>query len=166
MPERSTKGQRVQFGFEAAYDGGATVNRRWLGLTLDLDMQASRNKNMAQGYNFASSTTLGKDYTEGSLGGTLVFDELQDVLTMALGAVTPTAMTPATAQAWVWNLPNSGDITPKSVKVEKGDTNTAESVTGVVVTDLSFSWDRDSVSIDGSVMGTKLNESATLTNTA
>lgn len=164
MPERATKNQRLQFGYEASYDAGATVNRRLLALTVDLDAQASRNPNMAQGYNFPSSTTMDKDYTEGDIGGALVFDELQDLFQMALGAVTPTSLTPATAQSWVWNLPLSGDIVPKSVKLEKGDTGTAESVTGVVVTDLDISWDREGFDVGGSIMGTKLNESATLTN--
>lgn len=163
MPERATKNQRLQFGYEANYDTGATVNRRLLALTVDLDPQAERTRNMAQGYNFPSSTTMGKDFTEGDIGGALVFDELQDILQMALGAVTPTAMAPATAQSWVWNLPLSGDITPKSAKLEKGDTGSAESVTGVVVTDLDFSWDREGFEVGGSIMGTKLNESATLT---
>lgn len=163
MPERSTKNQRVQFGYEATYDAGATVNRKWQALTLDLDAQATRTKNMAQGYNFPSSTTMGKDFTEGDLGGALVFDELQDLFSLSLGVVTPVAQTPATALKWDWNLPNSGDIVPKSAKFEKGDTGSAESVTGVVITDLDISWDREGFEVGGSVLGTKLNEAATLT---
>lgn len=164
MPERATKSQRLQFGYEASYDAGATVNRRWQGLTLDFDVQAERTKNMAQGYNFPSSTTMGKDFTEGDLGGALVFDELQDIFTMTFGQVVPAAQTPATALKWDWNIPNSGDITPKSAKFEKGDSSTGESVTGVVITDLDISWDREGFDVGGSVMGTKLNESATITS--
>lgn len=163
MPERNSKGQRFQLGYEASYDAGATVNRRMLGLTLDLDPQVSRTKNMAQGYNFASSTTLGKDYTEGDLGGALVFDELHHMFSMALGTVAPAPQTPATAIQWQWDLPNAGDITPKSAKIERGDTNTAESFTGAVLTDLELSWDREGFEVGGTVMGTRLNESATLT---
>jgi hypothetical protein len=146
-----------------SYDAGATVNRRLLGLTLDIDAQVSRNKNFAQGYNFPSSTTLDKDSTEGDLGGALVFDELHVPLSMALGTVTPTTLTPVTAIQWVWTIPNSGNITPKSAKIEKGDTTTAESFTGAILTDIDFSWNRDGVDIGGTMIGTKLNESATLT---
>jgi hypothetical protein len=164
MPERASKSQRIQFGYEAAYDAGATVNRRLQALTVDFDPQAERTPNLAQGYNFPSSTTMGKDFTEGDLGGALVFDELQDLFTMTFGQVVPTAMVPATAMAWEWNLPNSGDITPKSAKFEKGDASTGESVNGVVVTDLDISWDREGFDVGGSVMGTRLNESAVMTS--
>ena len=163
MPERSTKSQRTQLGYEASYDAGATVTKRLLGLTVDFDPQVSRNVNMAQGYNFGSSSTLDKDFTEGDLGGALVFDELHHLFSLALGTVTPTPLTPATAQSWVWNLPNSGDITPKSAKFEKGDTSTAESVNGCVLTDLDLSWDREGFDVGGTVMGTRLLETATLT---
>lgn len=163
MPDRGTKDQRLQLGWEASYDAGATVVKRLLSLGMDLDADVSRNRNFAQGYNFPSSTTLGKDSTTGDLSGALVFDELIVPLSMAFGTVTPVAQTPATALLWSWTLPNSGTITPKSAKIEKGDTNTAESFTGAVLADLGFSWDREGFDISGAVMGTKLNESATLT---
>jgi hypothetical protein len=134
-----------------------------MAMTIDLDPQVSRTRNFAQGYNFPSSTTKGKDFTEGSIGGAPVFDELIIPLSMALGSVTPTQLTPITAYEWVWDVPLTGDIVPKSAKVEKGDTNTAESVVGAVLTELSFEWDRESVSMSGSLMAQNLNESATLT---
>jgi hypothetical protein len=163
MPERASKSQRFQLGYEASYGAGATVNRRFLGLTADFDPQVSRGKNMAQGYNFASSSTLGKDFTEGDLGGALVYDELHHLFSLAFGTVTGTPGTPATAITWAWTLPNSGDIIPKSAKMEKGDTNTAESVVGAVITDLDLSWDREGFEVGGTIMGQQLNEAATLT---
>jgi hypothetical protein len=163
MSERSSKSQQLHLGFEATYDSVAVVTRRLLGLTLDPDAQVTRKRNFAQGYNFPSSTTIEKDFTEAELGGALVFDELPALFSMAFGAVTPVAGTPVTAQTWTWNLPNSGTITPKSATVQKGDTTTAESFTGAVVTDLDLSWDREGFEVGGSVFGTKLNESATLT---
>lgn len=163
MSERATKNQRFQVGWEASYDAGATVTKRLLALMLDIDGQLSRKKNFAQGYNFPSSTTLDKDWTSADLSGAMVFDELQYAFSLALGTVTPVAQTPATAFLWTWTLPLNGDITPKSAKIEKGDTTTAESFTGAVATDLDMSWNRDGFEIGGTIIGTKLNESATLT---
>ena len=165
MSERASKSQRFQLGYESSYGGGATVNRRLMGLTLDVDPQVTRRRNMAQGYNFASSTTMERDFTEGDLGGALVFDELHHLFSLALGTVTPTSLTPATAQQWVWNLPNSGDITPKSAKIEKGDTVTAEAFLGGVLSDLDLSWNREGFDVGGTVIGQQLDVAATLTTT-
>lgn len=165
MPERSSKSQRMQLGWETTYGTAATVAKRLLSLSMDFDKQGTRNRNFAQGYNFPSSTTKGKDWTEASLGGALVFDELIVPLSMAFGTVSPVAQTPATAYKWTWTLPLSGDITPKSATLERGDTNTAESVNGAILRELGFTWDRDGFEISGTMMGQKMNHLATLTTT-
>lgn len=162
MPERATKSQRLQFGWETTYNTVATAVRRLLSLGIDIDVQATRKKNFAQGYNFPSSTSMEKDFTEGDMNGPLMFDEVIVPLSMALGATTGVAQTPASAIKWTWNVPLSGDITPKSATVEKGDANTGERVAGMVCTDLEFSWSRDSIDIKGSVMGTLLDAAATM----
>lgn len=164
MPERSSKSQRLQFGLESAYDGGATVTRKLLSLMAEFDPQATRKRNYAQGYNFPSSTSFEKDWTDMDLSGALMFDEVIVPLTLAYGAVTPTNLTPATAKQWVWDIPLQGDIIPKSAKFEKGDASTGESVTGVVAVDLGFTWNRDEIGISGALIGTKMNEGATMTS--
>src|SRR5688500_16586572 len=165
MPERASKSQQLQIGWEASYGAGATVTKRLQSLTMEPHKMGSRNRNFAQGYNFPSSTTKGRDWTEFAVGGALMFDELIVPLSMAFGEVTPTTLTPATAKQWRWTIPLTGDITPKSAKVERGDVNTAESVVGVILRELGFTWDRDTVEISGQGLGQKMNHSAALTTT-
>jgi hypothetical protein len=160
MPERASKSQVTQLGWEATYGAGATVTKKLMSLTLAPHKMGTRNRNFAQGYNFPSSTTKQKDWTEFGLSGALVFDELHIPLSMAFGTVTPVAQTPASAMKWTWNIPLSGDITPKSAKIEKGDVNTAESAVGAVLRDLGFTWDRDTVEISGTVMAQKMMHTA------
>lgn len=163
MPERASKSQVTQLGWEVTYGAGATVTKKLMSLTLEPHKMGARTRNFAQGYNFPSSSTKGKDWSEWGLSGALVFDELHIPLSMALGSVTPVAQTPATAMKWTWTVPLSGDITPKSAKLEKGDVNTAESAVGAVMRELGFTWDRDGFEISGTVLAQKLLHTAALT---
>jgi len=162
MSERSSKSQRIQIGWETAFNTVAVATRRLQALTVDFESQASRMRNFAQGYNFPSSTSFERDFTEGDLGGALMFDEVIVPLSMALGAVTPTAGTPVAAMTWLWNIPLSGDIVPKSATIEKGDVAYGERVKGAVATDLEIGWTREEVTIGGSILATEQDLAATL----
>lgn len=166
MPERASKSQVLQIGWESAYGTPATVNKKLLSLMLDFDAQVTRKRNFAQGYNFPSSTTKGKDWTEAGLSGAVMFDEAIVPLSMALGTAVITTLTPATAKQWVWTVPLSGDIVPKSTTIEKGDANTAETVSGAILRELGFEWDRDEISISGAMLAQNLDETHTLTGAA
>ena len=166
MPERSSKSQQIHVGRETAYGVSATVNRRLQGVTIDLDPTFEKSPNLPQGYNFPTSNTLGKEYTEGSIGGSVTYDEVIIPLAMALGNVAPTQPDAAgapTAYQRVYTLPNTGDITPTSFTLQKGDTSAAEGSTGVIATGLEFSWDRENVEISGDVIGQAFAETVTLT---
>lgn len=165
MSERSTKSQRVQFGWETAYNTVAVANRRLLSLGFDLDPQITRRKNFAQGYNFPSSTSFEKDFSEATLTGAPMFDEIIVPLMLAFGQVTPVAGTPATALTWTWNVPLSGDITPRSATVERGDASTGERVKGVVVTGFDMNWTRDEITFSADAMGTNADFAATMATT-
>ena len=163
MPERASKSQALQVGFESTYGTSVAATRKLMSLTMDADIQATRRKNFGQGYNFPSSTSMERDFTEGDIGGALMFDEVLVPLAMAFGTVTPTTGTPATVRKWVWTIPLTGDIIPKSVTMEKGDTNTAEKTTGVVATALEFGWTREEITIGGSILGQLTDVAAALT---
>ena len=165
MTERASKSQRLQLGWETTYGTTVAATRRLLGLMLEIDSQATRRANFAQGYNFPSSTSLEKDFTEADMSGTLVFDEVIVPLQLALGVVTPTALTPATAMQWVWNVPNSGDITPRAATIEKGDATTGERFSGAVATELEFSWDRETIELGGTLIGQQLDVAAVMATT-
>jgi hypothetical protein len=162
MPERSTKGQRVQLGWETTYGTAAVATKRLLSLGITPDAQATRRRNFAQGYNFPSSTSMERDFTEGTLEGAAMFDEIVVPLQMLLGATTPTALTPATAFEWVWDIPLFGDVNPRSATIEKGDANTGERFSGAVATGFNMTWNRNEITVSAPVMGGILDLAATM----
>lgn len=158
MTERGTKSQRLQLGWESTFNTAVAATHRLLSLSADFDVQASRRRNYAQGYNFPSSTSMEKDFTEAELEGQPMFDEVIVPLQMALGAVTPVAVGVGGAYSWEWDIPVDGDITPRSATLQRGDNTTGEQVAGCVVTDLSFEWDREEVSMSAALFGTQLTD--------
>jgi hypothetical protein len=164
MPERATIGQTQQLGLETTEGTAVAAGKQLQSLSFALSpvIETSRFKGM--GAKFDALVTPGKDSSAADISGQATYDEIVYLLCSALKKVTPT-VSGTTGQLWTIEPSNITEDTVATYTVEQGSSVRAQKAAGVVVTDFSITFNRDSVEIGGTAMGQLFQDGITLTAT-
>lgn len=167
---RQTSTQGVQYGRETVPGTAVPATRKLSGLGVTLNPQVESEAFRPKGFKYPTVVAAQKEWAGGDLEGTPTYDEIVVPLSSILGMATVTQImdgaTPTGAYRWEFNPSSEGADTPAVFTFEEGDDTHAERMTHGLVTDFGMELTRSEVSLDGSVIGQRLEVGVTKTAAA
>lgn len=168
MAERSSISQAVQVGVETTPGTPVAAPRRLGSLGIELGVQADIKTRRPVGTKYASTTVLGKEWSEASLSGAPVYTELPYLFASLVSnptvqAVLDAGATPTGATRWVFASSNFDQDAPRTLTVEQGDSTRAHRASYGLITDLSMDWSREDIELDGTMLARRLEDGITMT---
>lgn len=163
MAERSTLTELVQIGLEAAGTPGTPVaaTKRLQAMSITVNPNVDTDEFQPKGYKYPTLVTPTKEWTEGSVDGRLTYDEF--LYALALAGITPAVVTAGGASTWTGSTSSAAPDTFRTATVENGSSVRAHRAPGTVLTELSYSIDRDGgCTIGGSSLGVRIEDGITL----
>lgn len=159
MADRSTVFERVQIGKETTPGVAVKPNRNLGSLSFNPSFQIETNQYKPKGSKWNRVVVTNRDWTEGDIEGTAVYDELPIALASILGMATPT--TPGGAnltRRWEFSVSTSNPDTPASFTLETGSELRAMRVPFVTLTEFGFEFSREEVTVSGGFIGQKMTD--------
>lgn len=165
MPERSAITQGVQIGVEATPGVNVAADKQLqsIGIASGVQMETQRFRPM--GSKFATIVVPGKEWVEADIEGVGSYSELLWLFSSCLiDPGTPTVVD-TTAQKWTFSPAQSAEDTVITLTVEEGGVVRAHKFNYGLVTDLELTFNRDEVTVGGTMIGQKLSDGITMTAT-
>lgn len=163
MPERASITQAVQIGVEAVPGTNVAANKllNSIGISpgISVDMQRFR----PQGQKFASIITPGKEWVEAGIAGVGTYSEVIYVLACLINFSAPVQQGVTTAYKWSFSPAARTEDTIKTLTVESGGSVRAEKFNYGLLTELGLNFTRDGVSLDGAMIGQRLQDGIAMT---
>jgi hypothetical protein len=170
MAERSTISQAVQIGVETTPGTAVAALRRLGSIGVEMSVQADINARRPTGQKYANLNVLGKEWSELSLSGSPVYQELPYLFASLMSAPTVTPLldgaTPTGASRWVFDSNSFSADAPKTFTVEQGDAVRAQRAVYGLLTGLTIPWSRDEVTVDGTMTARRVEDGITMTPSA
>lgn len=164
MPERTTITEATQVGVEATPGTGVAANRRLRAIGYMFDPEFESNSFRPSGNKFPTIVAPGKEWIGGSIEGAADYNEIIYPLAQILGSpVTTTPGGGTTARQHVFTVAPSATQDPKTLTVEKGSSVRAGRSVYVAATALGMTFNRDEVTVEGDIIGRRLEDGVTLT---
>lgn len=164
MAERSTISQAVQIGVETVPGTAVAATRRLGSIGIELGVQATINSRRPIGQKYANLQVLGKEWAEASVAGAPVYTELPYLFASIFSNPTVTPVAGAvSANRWVFESSNFDADAPRTFTVEQGDSTRAHRAAHALLTDLSMTWSRDDIELDGTMLAKAIEDGVTLT---
>jgi hypothetical protein len=164
MPERASVGMTQQIGVETVEGTSVSAGKQLQSLSFALSPQIETARFKPMGQKFDTAVIPGKDFSQADIGGLATYEEIQYLLCSALVKVTPT-VSGTTGQLWTIEPSSTTEDTVATYTVEQGSAVRAHKATGVLVTDFSITFTRDSVEVGGTALGQLFTDGITLTAT-
>lgn len=163
MAERTSVTQIVQVGPETTSGTSVPADTVLPSLQLTTSIDGGWTKIMASGHKVPTNVAQGKEWTSGKITMDVpTYDELPYLLCALFKSVTP-VLTETTAQTWTYTPDVSAPEAPKTLTVEQGSSVRAHKFSFGTVTELTFTGDRDKLTVDGAMVGQQLSDGITLT---
>jgi hypothetical protein len=163
MSEKSTIFQGVQIGIETTPGEAVGADLKLLATSLIPAVKTKNDIFRAMGNKYPSFAVIQKEWTEAKIEGRLTYNEILYLLSSLLSEPTPVQQGVTTAYKWSFVSATSAEDAGKTLTVEQGDANTAWRAAGVRVSGLSFTFNREEVSVSGTAIGLPLVTGITLT---
>jgi hypothetical protein len=167
MPERSTITQAAQLGVETTAGTSVAATRRLGSLGFSMGPQIETSVSRPIGQKYANLAVLGKEWSESDIEGSPSYTELPYVFSSLMSAATVAQImdgaTPTGAYRWTFNSNSFGADTPKTYTIEQGDAVRAHRVTHGLISEMSFEYDREEITLDGTMLGRSIEDGITLT---
>lgn len=168
MVERSTITQTAQIGVETTAGTAVAATKRLgsLGFSMGPSIETSTMRPIGQ--KFASLAILGKEWAEGDIEGAPVYTELPYVFASIFGTPTIAAImdggTPTNATRWTFTPNTFGADTVKTYTIEQGDASRAHRVAHALISEFTFGFDREEVTVEGTMLARALEDGITMTS--
>ncbi len=163
MAERASIFQTVQIGVEVTPGTSVAAGKKLQSMIIEPGPKAEIKSYRSMGSKFPALAALGKEWTEASVSGGLTFSEIVYPLSSVIKTVTPTTASGATT--WAFAPATSAADANKTFTVEQGSAERAHKFTYGLFTALGMKFTRDECSLSGSMMGSAITDSITLTST-
>lgn len=164
MPERTVITEATQIGVESTPGTAVPATRRLRSVSFNLDPEFNARIFRPSGNKFPSIAAPGKEWVGGDLEGAGDYNEIVYPLAGILGPpVTTTPSGATTARQHVFEVLPAALQDPMTMTVEKGSAVRAERSSYVAVNEFGVTINRDEITLDGSIMGRRLEDGATLT---
>jgi hypothetical protein len=162
MAERATVFERPQIGIESTAGTDVAATKKIQSFSISPAIQSESQVFRPMGSKFATSAIQNKEWTEASVEGYPDFNELAYLLSSLMSYAAPSGTAPA--HTWTFGPSSSSADTVKSYTVETGSSVRAQQFTYGLVNELTFSYDRDELTISGSMLGQKSTDGITVTD--
>lgn len=165
MPERTTITQIVNIGVEAIGSEGTVVpaNRRLQSVGIDPSISAEVNIFRPSGSKFPTVQALNQEWVEAGVEGQPTYEEMTYLLASVLTNPTTTTDVAGVAFTHSFAPAQATADTPRTFTVEKGSAVRAHRFSYGLLTDLSVSFGRDEVTLDGTMIGRRIEDGVALT---
>lgn len=162
MPERSSLNQMIQIGVESTPGTGVVATKRLSALSVEPSPSITNNTFRPTGSKFNALSALGKEWTTSSLSGSATYTEL----VYALASVVGNQNVANASNVYTWGFYPSvyTEDNVKTYTVEHGSPVRADKFNYGLITELSMTFNRDSIQLGGSMMGRALQDNITLTS--
>lgn len=161
MPERESVLQVLQIAPETTPGTPVAATKKFVAEDWPFSPRLNINNFRPMGYKFRTFSSVGKEWVEGSIRGEANYEELQYPLCSVLKDVVGTGA--GADKTWTFTPASAARDTLRTFTVEQGNDVQAERAAGVFVTDFGITFTRDSVSVDGRVIGRRVTTGHTLT---
>jgi len=168
MPESTIITEGIQLGVETTYGTSVAANKKLQSMSIDIGPMWEGQRIRPQGYIWPTLYPPMREWSEGSVDGTGVFDEIIYPLNSILSVGVITTPTGATAARRHTFTPSSTSVNAvKSYTIEIGDAATrAFKSTGAQFTGFSLNVDKEGgVTVGGSIIARAIIDGITLTAT-
>lgn len=162
MAERATVNQVVQVGVESTAGTAVAANKLLQSLSIQPGIKTEVSTFRPAGSKFTTVAAQGKEWTTAKISGLPTFTEIIYPLSGVLVATTPSTVD-TNAKKWVFSPSQSATDTVKTFSVEQGSSVRAHKFAYGVVTELGLKWSRSGIELDGTMLGQRLTDGATLT---
>jgi hypothetical protein len=161
MPENPTVSQVTQLGLEVTEGTQVAATKRVVGLSVDMEPQGNVDTFRPDGYFFDTVAIPGKEWGQGKLKAAACYNALAYALDSILMKTTPTGGGTAKTRTYA---PSSTLMPPiQTYSVEHGTVYQARTMANSFVNELNLEFKRESIKVDGTVMG-KIIQENTLAN--
>lgn len=164
MAERTTVTELTQIGVESTPGTAVAANKRLPSLSLDFGIKLGVNAYRPKGDKFPTIHALGKEWTEGKIGGGLTYSEAQYLFGSLLAYAAPVQQASTTAYKWTAAPNPTGPDTVKTFTIEVGSSVRAHKIAHGLITGLTLSGSRDSIDLSGDAIGYALVDGITMTS--
>src|SRR6266568_4335016 len=167
QPERSSVNQRIQIGPESTSSLGTPVaaNKILQNYTFQFGVDADVAFYTATGRKYPSVQEENKEWTDGSMTGTLDYNSVIYPLASAMGSVSPVAHgSSSTAKDWIFVPPLTGSVVPQTYSFEQGDSVRAHKLAYGLFTQWGYKGDRSKFETSGKIIGQLLSDGITMTS--
>lgn len=164
MAERTTVTELTQIGVESTYGTAVSAGKRLPSLSFDFGIKVNIDAYRPKGDKFNTIHALGKEWTEGKIGGGATYSELHYIFSSLLAYASPAQQSSTTAYKWTHQMSPTAPDTVKSFTVEVGSSVHAHKIAGVQVTELMLTGTRESIELSGTALGTAIADDITLTS--
>jgi len=165
MAERSALNQVVQIGVETTPGTAVAATKKFNAVGIEPSPSLEVDQFRPAGQKYRSLATLNKEWTQASVAGRGTYTELVYLLSSIVDTATITTPTGATsARDWTFTPDSFNDDSVKTFTVEHGSSFRADRFAHAIMTDLSLSFSRDGVSLQGGMIGRAIEDNITLTS--
>lgn len=162
MTDRASVFQGIQIGVETS--GSAAANKLLESLSITPAAKADIAKYDVQGTKYSGLTAIGKEWSEAKLSGPATYSEILYPLSGLINAPSGSSLG-SSAYGWTFESANAAADSVKTYSIEQGSSVRAHQMSGAQMTGLKFTYNRNEVTIDGSMFGKALVDGITMTST-
>lgn len=167
MAERSSISQSVQIGVEATPGTAVAASKRLASIGFQIGPKVESSTVRPIGQKYPTLEIVGKEWAEAELSGAPVYTELPYLFASLMSNPTVTETMDAAVHTgafkYVFESATFGDDTPKTYTVEQGSSFRAHRIVNGIITSWSMDWDRNEMSIGGTMLGKAIEDGITMT---
>jgi len=165
VAERATVFETIQLGVEATSGTAVPANKLLQSLFMQSAVDLSIDMFRPEGNKFPTVAAAGKDLYSGRVIGKPTYTEIVYPLSSLLGAATITGPNADGAYTWVFNPSSTAADAFKTFTIQQGSGVRAMQWAYGLFSNLGLTGDRQSVDLDGTMMGQAISDGITLTAT-
>lgn len=162
MPVRSALSQVIQLGVEVTEGTQVAANKLLQATSISPSLQAETSDFRPMGTKYRTQVIPGKEWVEADIEGLATYNELMYLFAGLIGAPTTTVVQ-TTGQQHVFTPSSTAEDAAKSFTIEQGSAVRAHRFVGAVLSALGMEFTRDSVEVNGTMIGTGFADGVTLT---
>ncbi len=164
MAERTSITQITQVGVEATPGTGVAASKLLQAVSIEPAIKANIKTFKPLGQKYATIAALGKEWVEAKISGDVAcYNHLAYLLSSVLAYAAPVQQGGTAAYLWTFTPAQSAEDTIKTFTVEQGSAVRAGKFVYGLVKDLSLKFSRESISVDGSMLGQAYQDGITMT---
>jgi len=166
MAERTSITQVTQVGVETTPGTSVAANKLLQALSIEPAIKADIKTFKPLGAKYATIAALGKEWVEAKISGDVAcYNHLAYLLSSVMAYAAPVQQGGSAAYLWTFTPAQSAEDTVKTFTVEQGSSVRAGKFTYGIVKDLSLKFSRESISVDGAMLGQAYQDGITMTAT-